>query len=224
LGGNILDDPARLQAERAAADREYNDALTRLDHAIQQLPRVWPAPPPPPDDHQLATLNTRWTVAAPPAGAGLRGRVAAIIRRAVAPLFDQQQAFNSALVDHVNRNMTTARETSAAVASTIAALRTQVDELARFQSLLVMFLQQITPYVDTRDRDVAGLLRGLSGAIDTVADELLKRTDTLVANDRRRDLHDVAAGERFAEVDARLAALEASVHDLRRLLARPDVS
>ena len=34
---NSPDDLAALKAERAAADREYNDALTRLDRAIQQL-------------------------------------------------------------------------------------------------------------------------------------------------------------------------------------------
>ena len=38
------DDLAGLKAERAAADREYNDALTRLDRAIQQLPADFPAP------------------------------------------------------------------------------------------------------------------------------------------------------------------------------------
>ena len=38
------DDLAGLKAERAAADREYNDALTRLDRAIQQLPAGFPAP------------------------------------------------------------------------------------------------------------------------------------------------------------------------------------
>ena len=44
------------------------------------------------------------------------------------------------------------------------------------------------PYVDTRDRDVAGLLRGLSGAINAVADEVLKRSDATLARDRRLDM------------------------------------
>jgi len=46
---NSPDDLEALKAERAAADRAYNDALTRLDRAIQQLPAVFPQPPPVPD-------------------------------------------------------------------------------------------------------------------------------------------------------------------------------
>jgi len=67
------------------------------------------------------------------------------------------------VVDHINRNVSTSRETRASIDSTLTVLRDTIGELIRFQSLLVVFLQQITPYVDTRDRDVAGLLRGLSG-------------------------------------------------------------
>ena len=58
------------------------------------------------------------------------------------------------------------------VDATIAVLRDQIEALVTFESLLVIFLQQITPYVDTRDRNVAGLLRGLSGAINAIADEI----------------------------------------------------
>ena len=63
-----------------------------------------------------------------------------------------------------------------------------------------MFLQQITPYVDTRDRDVAGLLRGLSGAINAVADEVMKRSEAALVRDRRHDI-------RMADLEARLAEL-----------------
>jgi hypothetical protein len=224
LAGNILDDPARLGAERAAADREYNDALTRLDRAIQQIPKTFPHAPPGPDEHQLAPLNTLWKIDAPPPERGLLRNFAAAVRRAVAPLFEQQQAFNSAVVDHINRNAPVAQETRAAIESALAVLHAQIDELARFQSLLVMFLQQITPYVDTRDRDVAGLLRGLSGAINAVSDELMKRTETLVANDRRRELQDRTMADRVAGLEERFAAIDASVSELRRRLARPDAS
>ena len=167
-----------LKAERDEADRAYNEALTRLDRAIQQVPADFPHPPPGPDEHQITPLNTLWKIHAPAKG-GIRGRLAAAIGRILAPLFEQQQAFNSAVVDHLNRNVEADRRTREAIASTLTVLRDQIVELARFQSLLVMFLQQITPYVDTRDRDVAGLLRGLSGAIDAVADELMKRSEAL---------------------------------------------
>ena len=56
------DDLAALKAEREAADREYNEALTRLDRAIQQLPVNFPQPPPVPDEHQVTPLNTLWPI------------------------------------------------------------------------------------------------------------------------------------------------------------------
>jgi len=178
------DDLAALKAERDAADRAYNEALTRLDRAIQSLPADFPHPPPVPDEHQITALNTLWTITEPPARGWRRGFVAAV-RRAVAPLFEQQQAFNSAVVDHLNRSVPVARATRESIAATLTVLHDTIAELVRFQSLLVVYLQQITPYVDTRDRDVAGVIRGLSGAINAVADEVMKRTETLLAHQRR---------------------------------------
>ena len=99
------DDLEALKAERAAADRAYNDALTRLDRAIQQLPADFPQPPPVPDEHQVTPLNTLWKIDAAARPRGLRRGFVAGVRRAVAPLFEQQQAFNAAVVDHVNRNV-----------------------------------------------------------------------------------------------------------------------
>src|SRR5437773_4061360 len=120
------DDLDRLKAERDAADRAYNDALTRLDRAIQHLPAEFPQPPPALDEHQITPLNTLWKLDAPPAGRGVRGRFAAAVRRIVAPLFEQQQAFNSALVDHLNRNVPVHRQTRASVETTLAVLREQL--------------------------------------------------------------------------------------------------
>ena len=85
------DDLAALKAERAAADREYNDALTRLDQAIQQLPRNFPHPPPGPDEQQITPLNTLWKIGLP----AVSGRVVSSLRRlsptrrVVGPLFEQ---------------------------------------------------------------------------------------------------------------------------------------
>ena len=207
------DDLAALKAEREAADRAYNEALTRLDRAIQQLPADFPHPPPGPDEHQIGPLNTLWKIDVGATSAGFGGRFASMMRRIMAPLFEQQQAFNSAVVDHLNRNAPVARETRAAVASTVTVLHDTLAELVRFQSLLVMYLQQITPYVDTRDRDVAGLLRGLSGAIDAVADEVLKRSEATLARDRRHEL-------RVGEVEAQLATLRLRIDELTRTLQR----
>jgi uncharacterized coiled-coil protein SlyX len=205
------DDLAALAAERAAADREYNEALTRLDRAIQQLPASFPHPPPGPDEHQITPLNTLWKIVAP-AATGLRRGFVAGVRRAVAPLFEQQQAFNAAVVDHLNRNVPVARDTRESIAATLTVLRDTIAELVQFESVLINFLQQITPYVDTRDRDVAGLLRGLSGAINAVADEAMKRSEALLARERRHDL-------RVGELESRLAALQQQIGELQRALA-----
>jgi hypothetical protein len=202
------DDLEGLKAERAAADLAYNDALTRLDRAIQQLPRDFPQPPPVPDEHQITPLNALWRVGAPAAPAGWGGPVVRAVRRMVAPLFEQQQAFNAAVVDHINREVPVARETRASIDSTLIVLRDTIAELVSFQCLLVEFLQQVTPYVDTRDRDVAGLLRGLSGAINGVADEVLKRAEAALARDRRHDLRVEALESSIRALQDQLAALQ----------------
>jgi hypothetical protein len=207
------DDLAALKAEREAADREYNEALTRLDRAIQQLPVDFPHPPPLPDEHQITPLNTLWTIDAPRQPGGWRRGFVSGVRRAVAPLFDQQRAFNSALVDHVNRNVQVSRQTRESVATTLTVLRDTIGDLVRFQSLLVVFLQQVTPYVDTRDRDVAGLLRGLSGAINAVADEVMKRSEAMLARDRRHEM-------RVSALEVELEALRGQLEALAGALSR----
>ena len=195
------DDLTALRAERAEADKAYNDALTRLDRAIQQLPADFPQPPPGPDEHQITPLNALWKIELPAAGGGVAGLFVSPVGRIIAPLFEQQQAFNAAVVDHINRNVQAGRETRASIDSTLTVLHDTIAELAAFQSLLVVFLQQITPYVDTRDRDVAGLLRGLSGAINGVAEDVLKRSEATLTRDRRHE-------QRVAELEAQIAVLQ----------------
>ena len=98
-------------------------------------------------------------------------------------MFEQQQAFNSRARRSPQPQRAGQHASGEAIDGALTVLRDTIAELDRFQSLLIVFLQQITPYVDTRDRDVAGLLRGLSGAIDAVADEVLKRSEALLARD-----------------------------------------
>ena len=106
-----------------------------------------------------------------------------------------------------------ARQTRESIATTLVLLHDTLADLIRFQSLLVMYLQQITPYVDTRDRSVAGLLRALSGAIDAVADELLKKSEAMLARDRRHEM-------RVSDLDERLAALQQQIASLQQLLEK----
>ena len=131
-----VDDLARLKRERDEADRAYGDALTALDGAVQR-PRDMPHPPPAYDEHQITPLNQHWDLlqARPSRPPGWRGWVHWLIWEAVAPLFERQQAFNSAIVDHTNRNIAMHREVTPALTSTIALLREELNQLICFESI-----------------------------------------------------------------------------------------
>ena len=181
---------ARLQRERDDADRRYNDALTRLDAAIQK-PRDLPHAPPPYDEFQITPLNQRWDLLSlkPSEGSGWLKRVRAHAWSMVAPLFERQQAFNSALVDHVNRNIVTQREITKAFETTLAMVADDQRRFIEYQTLMILYLQQITPYVDTKDRHVTGLMHGLAAGLSAVSDDLQKRWESMVARERRFENH-----------------------------------
>ena len=204
-----VDDFARLKQERDHADRAYNDALTALDGAVQQL-RETPPPPPSYDEHQITPLNERWDClqARPSSEPGWRGRVRSFILEAVAPLFERQQAFNSALIDHINRNVAMHREVSSALASTIELIREELPRLHHFEHRLMVYAQLITPYVDTKDQDVARLIVEVSGGVRAVSEKLSKRWESMLARERRYD-------QRAAEQDQAAAEREQDVKDLR---------
>ena len=159
----------RLVAERAEAHRRYNEALTALDRAIQTLPE-WPASPPPYDERMLPALNEASRTAIP-GGRPARGRwwqrgIADSAWRVVGPMFERQAAFNAALVDHLNRNAAAHREVSAALATALPATRAGFEALIRFESLLLQFLQQITPLADAGDRQVRDAIASLQGVAE----------------------------------------------------------
>ena len=190
------DDLARFKREREDADRQYNDALTALDLALQRLRDV-PHPPPSYDEHQLTPLNERWDLlAVRPVASGWRGRLRSFIWSAVAPLFERQHAFNAALVEHLNRNTSVHREVAASAATTLAFIHEELVKAIEFQSRIVQYVQTVTPYVDTKDREIAGLMRrinedvavvndGLAGTLGGVADEMRKRFESTIARERR---------------------------------------
>jgi O-antigen chain-terminating methyltransferase len=177
---------ARLRRERDEADRRYNEALTRLDAAIQQRGEL-PHSPPQFDEFQITPLNERWELLSlkPDEGRGWLRRLRAHAWTMVAPLFERQQAFNSALVDHVNRNVAMQRETSRSIDGILAVLREDQRRFVEYQTLVVLFAQQITPYVDTKDRDVQGLMQGLAAGLSGLSDEMQKRWESMVARERR---------------------------------------
>ena len=169
----------RLAEERAEADRRYNDALTAVDRA---RPSLEPLPPPARafDEHQLGALNEAWDIVsgARPAS-GIKSRVAGLIRRAVAPYFQRQLTFNSLLVDHLNRTAHAARESHRSNEERTAALAARFAALNEFTARLLVYLQQITAYVDTRDRESAGGALVLNAALSGMAENLDKRWESL---------------------------------------------
>ena len=209
---------ARLRRERDEADRRYNEALTNLD-AVVQKPRDFPHPPPAYDEFQITPLNERWELLPlkPDEGRGWLRRLRMHAWAMVAPLFERQQSFNSALVDHVNRNIAMHRETARALDSTITMFREDHRRLVEFQSLLILYAQQITPYVDTKDRHVAGLMHGLAAGLSGLSDEMQKRFESMLARERRYD----AKLNDLSEVRTTLGVMQRAVQTMKRELERP---
>jgi 2-polyprenyl-3-methyl-5-hydroxy-6-metoxy-1,4-benzoquinol methylase len=209
---------ARLKRERDEADRRYNEALTKLDAAIRK-PREIPHAPPAYDEFQITALNERWELLSlkPDEGGGWLRRIRSHAWAMVAPLFERQQAFNSALVDHINRNIKVHREATRALETTIALVHEDHKRLIEFQTLLILFAQQITPYVDTKDRHVAGLMHGLAAGLSAVGDELQKRWESMVARERRYDAQ-------VNDVRTTLGVMQRAVQTLKRELEHSGAS
>ena len=201
---------ARLQHERDEADRLYNDALTKLDAAIQQ-PRALPPPPSSYDDSQVTPLNERWELMPlkPDEGNGWLRRLRAHAWAMVAPLFERQQAFNAALVDHVNRNVAAHKQTTKALEATMAMVSDDHRRSVEHQILLILYLQQITPYVDTKDRHVTGLMHGLAAGLSALGDDVQKRWESMVARELRYD-------SRVTDVQTTLSVMQRAVQTLKR--------
>jgi SAM-dependent methyltransferase len=195
---------ARLKLERDEADARYNRALTALDQALVR-PVDLPRPAPPFDDHQVAPLNDGWnTLPAPPAEpSGLRGKLTRFVWRIVQPYFERQLAFNSRVVDHINRNMAARQASHRSVEALVDALGAHLNAMASFHALQMLYLQEVTGYVDTRDRDVGGRTLVLNAALGGLADGTAKRWESLGARDRR--------------VETRMAALERAHDELRSI-------
>ena len=203
------DDLQRLKEQREEADRRYLEALTALDgvtHSVTEYPHA----PPPPDDHQLAPLNQLWKLdSQATANGGLKGRVRRVVLRIVGRQFHQQQQFNAAIVDHINRNMVTYRETQKTVTSLIALFR---EHVASFEHHVIVLLQQLTPYIDSKDLEAAGLTR--RGAEDN-REFCWSTFHAEHLTDRMNDL--VRLEKRIAAIEGHIPSLEGHIARLERL-------
>jgi SAM-dependent methyltransferase len=145
---------SRLETERIDADRRYNDALTALDAAARALSAPAPAAPPavPYDPSQLPRVNDNWKIAREDVVGGPKR----FVWNVVAPAIERQQAFNAALVDHLNRNIGAHADAAQAVSELRATIAADRASRAAFDSALIVFLQTITEYIDTKDRALGG--------------------------------------------------------------------
>jgi SAM-dependent methyltransferase len=146
---------ARLERERIEADRRYRDALTALDAAVRALPGADSLPA---ADAPAAAPALHPAVFAGPAHATRSpgGLLRAFVWRAVAPAFDAQQQFNQALaarIEQLSQSQTGARRAIDGLRDAITADRAAS---ARLHTDLVLFLQTITGYVDSKDRALGG--------------------------------------------------------------------
>ena len=166
--GTLADLFERLERERQAADRQYNDALTRLDRALQDHQdhrdhqdhqAHLPSPPAFHDASQVERLNLGWKIVpdeSPAVDSSLKGRLRGFIWRVLGPALDAQQRFNAAIVDHVNRDVAAQAHAEQAAVALVEAARHEIEALVRFEWLLLQFLQTVTAYVDTKDRSGGG--------------------------------------------------------------------
>jgi O-antigen chain-terminating methyltransferase len=178
---------ARLERERLAADRAYNDALTALDRALGELPPEAELPPAL-DPARLADLNGGWNILAGPPPVidrSIRGRLRGLVWRLVTPIFEAQRRFNSALVDHLNRNADAQNATRRAMADTTAFMRADAERLRVLHAHLIQYLQRITLYIDTKDRSVAGGAEVVNEGLSAIADDFLKRWESLAVREQR---------------------------------------
>lgn len=171
----------RLLAERREAYRRYNEALTAVDRAIQSVPDL-PKAPAGYDETLLPRINDSWQILA-----GGDSSTA----------LEKQMAFNAAVVEHLNRNVAAHREASRALESVLPWLRDGFDALTRFESLLVQFLQTVTPLADTHYREIDDAIAQLR----TVTDVAQRTAMTAKREVERRsgDVRPVAAAPSTGE-------------------------
>ena len=229
---------ARLKAAREEADAAYNTALSVLDAALPPLPSM-PHASAAPDETQVTPLNERFAVfaqAQPPGG--LKGLLLRPFWGLVAPIFARQEAFNAALVDHVNRNVAVGRSVRESQVALIEAVRIELERLATFHSALIMYLQTITPYVDTKDYEFDGLgtrrvedvgdavetlhhrTVGPGGAISGVGDELNRRLEMLGVREQRYEARVRALNAAHDQLAQSLGVVTRATQTLKREVER----
>jgi SAM-dependent methyltransferase len=165
----------RLARERAEADRRYNEALTTLDRAVVRAAEVAAPPPAPqPSAAALAPLADVTSGFPPRLPWWKRVRFGITLYNYLSPLFERQQAFNGRVAREIAAAEERDRATRLALDAGTAALRAHFEAFERFETSLMMFLQQITAFIETKDREIVASvdarLGGQGQAVEGMAD------------------------------------------------------
>src|SRR6476469_9820159 len=118
-----------LERARCEADRQYNDALTAFDAAL--IRATFHAVAAPSSDSALPEFPAGW-----------RGWIARAVHGWLSPWMERQRAFNA--------------QTAASLETLIQREAERAAAFERFQAALITFLQRITLFVESKDRQLAG--------------------------------------------------------------------
>ena len=182
------DELERLERERLDADRRYNDALTALDAA---LVGIAPA--------SRSTIGAAPQI--PEVPGGWRGWWLRPVRRWLAPWLEAQQQFHASA--------------AAAIADIASREQRRLEAFERFQSALIVFLQHITAFVESKDRALAATFdkrlaedRALAGTVTDLRNQVavLQRATQMLT----RRLGEPAVAGSAAPVAARSTAVPVS--------------
>ena len=187
----------RLKRDRDHADRRYNEALTELDRSIRE-PGPIPDPELPLDEQKLAALNESWNILpSTPDTSGVKGRLAGFIWRTIGPYLQRQLSFNALIVEHVNRDADARRAAHRRDREILGTIRGEMHKITAFQPKLMVLLQQITPYVDTKDRDAVSGMHVLNTAISSVMESQDKYRESIAAREHRYEAwtHTIASSQ-----------------------------
>ena len=141
---------ARLERERQAADRAYNDALTALDRALPTAPAL--PEPPAAFDPATASADLANAPAAVPRAQGIRG----LLWRLLGPAPNPQAPLHRQLAADIARIAAAHHELRQRYAELLEGSRREFAAIAGFGTSLIRYLQTITLYVDSKDRSFGG--------------------------------------------------------------------
>jgi len=184
------EDIDRLSRERLEADRRYNDALTALDAAVQAFNRLpgWPEAPPAPDETAMARVRDTWRVVPAETSAsgrwGVRRRLVSVVWGLIGPIFERQQTFNAAILEYLAGSVPARQRTREVIDELVAVLRAEREALSALHARLIVYLQQVTPYVDTKDREMGSMTAPLSAGLSDLGDQLARQAESVAVAHR----------------------------------------